>query len=72
MVGKSPCMGCTNRSPACHGSCEAYKGWLEQYRAEQKHFQDNKDRWQVPWTAARERSIRSDLNSGFRKRGGVQ
>ena len=70
----SPCKGCTNRHTACHGSCEAYKGWLDQYHAQQKHLEANKNRWEVPFTAAREKAIRDHVKSGapIRKTGGYQ
>jgi hypothetical protein len=70
----SPCMGCTERHTACHGSCERYKEWLERYRAQQKHLADYKARWQSPWTAGGERRNRDDLkfNRSGHKYGGVQ
>ena len=74
MSGISPCKGCPDRHPACHGSCEKYKEWLDAYHAEQKHFQDNKHRFNIPWTASREKTARRYLRfgeSGF-KQGGSQ
>lgn len=26
---RAPCKGCTDRSPACWGSCEKYKTWMD-------------------------------------------
>lgn len=28
---------CPGRKPACHGSCEKYKAWKEQVRAEKEY-----------------------------------
>ena len=56
MLEMSPCKGCTNRSPTCHGSCEEYKAWRDRYQAQQKHLADNRNRWGVPMTAAREKA----------------
>ena len=28
----SPCKGCGDRTPGCHGSCKAYKEWAEDDR----------------------------------------
>ena len=25
--GRSPCLGCADRVPGCHGKCEKYQGW---------------------------------------------
>lgn len=70
----SPCKGCPNRHPACHDSCEAYKAWKDRYHAQQKHLEVNKNRFDAPWSPAKERSIRS--SSRFcaygRKQGGIQ
>ena len=70
----SPCKGCTNRHTACHGSCELYKEWRDRYQAQQKHLEANKNRWGIPWSASRERMIRSNLTKGaiLRKQGGSQ
>ena len=54
----SPCKGCTNRHTACHGSCEAYKSWLDRYHAQQKHLEDNRYRMRVPMTAARAKAMK--------------
>ena len=56
MKEKSPCLGCTERHPACHGSCKAYQGWADQYHAQQKHLLANKNRFSVPMTAARDKA----------------
>lgn len=42
----SPCNGCTKRcaSPNCHSTCEEYKDWLSEQRAERKYnFQHRYD-----------------------------
>lgn len=70
----SPCKGCADRHTACHDSCEAYKGWRDRYHAQQKHLDANKNRWQTPWSAARERTTQRYLKfgeGGF-KQGGSQ
>lgn len=35
-----PCMGCADRYPGCHASCEKYKGWRKDYDAMQKAVRD--------------------------------
>ena len=70
----SPCKGCTNRHTACHGECEIYKAWRDRYQAQQKHFDANKNRWSILWSASRERSTRrygKYGEDGFKK-GGYQ
>ena len=70
----SPCKGCTNRHTACHGSCDIYKEWLDRYHAQQKHLQNNAHRFNIPWSASRERVARSYLKFGSsgHKQGGNQ
>lgn len=69
----SPCKGCTERHTACHGSCEKYKAWADRYHAQQKHLDDMKTRWQIPWSDSRERATRSFLKTGpIRGKGGMQ
>ena len=53
----SPCKGCTNRHTACHGSCGAYKDWLDRYHAQQKHLEENRHRMTPPMTEARAKAI---------------
>lgn len=55
MIGMSPCKGCTDRHVACHGSCEAYKKWLDLYQAEKKDLKDTANRWSIPRSAARDK-----------------
>lgn len=52
----SPCKDCSDRHPACHGSCEKYKAWAERDHAQKKHLEETKNRWCVPMTAAREKA----------------
>ena len=52
----SPCLGCEDRHTACHGSCEKYKAWKERDQAQKKHLEDNKNRFCVPLTSAREKA----------------
>ena len=52
----APCKDCTERHTGCHGSCEKYKEWQERYRAQQKHLADNRNRWSIPLTSAREKA----------------
>lgn len=74
MNENAPCKGCPNRHTACHDSCEAYKEWRNRYHAQQKHFEENKNRYQPLWSAARERNYRSNTSFGgyVRKTGGMQ
>ena len=50
-----PCRGCTNRYPACHDKCEAYKEWLGRYHAQQKHLEDLRFRLTIPASEARDK-----------------
>ena len=49
-----PCMGCEKRTPGCHGSCDGYKTWLDGYHAQQEHFKQNRYRFVIPTSVARE------------------
>ncbi len=53
MIDPNPCKGCTERHPACHDHCEDYQRWAAQSRAEQQHLKEQKDRWHIPYSAAR-------------------
>lgn len=70
----APCEGCTERYPACHGSCDKYKEWYDRYQAQQKHLAATKNRWQSPWTDAKEKRTRSEIKFGSygHKKGGDQ
>jgi hypothetical protein len=56
MNENAPCMECTEKREACHGSCERYKAWLERYHAQQKHLAENKYRHTISRSEARDRS----------------
>ena len=74
MSGMCPCKGCTERHTACHGSCEAYKNWLDMYHAEKKHLEEVRTRWHTPWSPSKEATTRRYgrfTESGF-KQGGMQ
>ena len=47
MMEISPCKDCPDRHTACHGSCERYKEWLDKYHAQQKHLEENKNRFNI-------------------------
>jgi hypothetical protein len=70
----APCKDCTDRHPACHGSCEKYRAWHDRYQAQQQHLEDNRFRWCIPLSAAREKSNKkySKIGSGGRYKGGYQ
>ncbi len=69
----SPCMGCDQRHPTCHGSCEKYLEWRDRYHAQQKHLEDNRHRFDRPWSESREKGTRSFLKFGpGSQRGGLQ
>lgn len=55
MMEYSPCKDCTDRHTACHGSCEKYKEWLDKYHAQQKHLEENKHRYTISRSEARDR-----------------
>ena len=52
----SPCKDCSERHPICHGSCEKYQEWKNRDQAQKKHLQENKNRWAIPMTSAREKA----------------
>lgn len=75
MRENSPCKDCANRHTACHDSCEKYKEWRARYQAQQQHLDVNKNRFESPWTASRERRTRNNLKfgaGGCFKQGGMQ
>jgi hypothetical protein len=80
MIEPCPCKDCPERFAACSGKCPkdergefGYKAWKARYRAQQKHLDDTKFRWQAPWTADRERRSRQDIKFGsVHKTGGEQ
>ena len=67
----SPCKGCTERNPGCHGSCDRYKEWKERYDAQQEHLKANRYRMLIPMTDARESAYRTHqkFGAGGRKYG---
>lgn len=67
-----PCRFCTDKYTACHDHCDKYKEWKERYQAQQKHFEDNKYRLNVPMTHAREKINDHYLKHPLHKRGGNQ
>ena len=74
MSGISPCKGCPDRYPGCHGSCEKYKEWSDLYHAEKAHLEKARTRFYTPWTASKESAIRNNIRyaSVVRKKGGDQ
>lgn len=70
MIDPNPCKGCTERYTACHDHCEKYKKWREQYHGEQKHLKDNKNRFSVPMTAAREKAYENYFHNHKSSKGG--
>ena len=51
-----PCKGCTDRHTACHDSCDKYQEWLARDHAQKKHLQDQRYRFHIPMTSAREKA----------------
>ena len=74
MSEMSPCKGCTNRHTACHDSCDKYKAWRDFENAKKKHFQENRFRFDRPWSPSRERILRRETKfvSYGRAMGGKQ
>lgn len=68
----APCKDCTEKHLACHDSCEKYKAWKDRYNAQQKHLKNNRHRFDVPWSASREKAVRTYLKLGDHKMGGDQ
>ena len=54
----SPCKGCADRHTACHGKCEAYKEWKDEYQAQQQHYKDYRHRYCIPESEYRYKSRR--------------
>lgn len=59
----NPCDGCTERFIACSDRCPkdqrgeyGYKAWKADLQAQQKYLKDNRNRWGVPMTSAREKA----------------
>ena len=73
MIDPNPCQGCTERYTACHDHCEKHKKWLEQHHAQQKHLKEQRFRWCIPGSTARDK-IRYSYSSGSNKskKGGEQ
>lgn len=55
----APCKDCADRHLACHDSCEKYKEWRDRYHAQQKHYEDNRFRMNVPMTESRSKALRN-------------
>ena len=72
MNENAPCKDCADRHPGCHGSCEKYKAWRDRYHAQQKHLEENRYRWERPWSTNRERVLRAyqKFDTRSRKKGG--
>jgi sulfatase maturation enzyme AslB (radical SAM superfamily) len=64
----APCKDCPDRHPACHGSCDKYKEWSERYQAQQKHLAENKFRWSILASAARD-EVRKNSHKFNKSRG---
>ena len=58
----SPCKGCTNRHTACHGKCDVYQEWRDEYHARMKYLEETKDRLYVPLTESRRRAYTRSFN----------
>lgn len=62
MTEVSPCKDCAERFQACSVRCPkdargqyGYKAWKARCQAEKQHLEDNKYRFNIPMTAAREK-----------------
>lgn len=55
MTEVSPCKDCAERHEACWGSCEKYSAWKARCQAEKQHLEDNKYRFNIPMTDARQK-----------------
>jgi hypothetical protein len=81
MIEPCPCNGCTERFSACSDRCPkdargefGYKAWKARHLAEQKHLEANKNRFNSPWSPAKETRARSYSKFGSygHKQGGMQ
>lgn len=43
MAGKCPCRGCTERILLCHGRCERYQKWKQEYEENRTDYRDVPD-----------------------------
>lgn len=71
----APCKGCADRHTACHGKCEAYQEWRDEYHAQKKYLEDTKDRMYVPMTESRSRAYKhfyDHRSHDIRYKGGSQ
>lgn len=66
MIDPNPCQGCDERYTACHDHCEKRAKWLEQYRGQKKHLKEQRARWYIPGSVARDK-VRSRYNNGLMK-----
>lgn len=57
MMRKAPCMGCTDRTLGCHGSCWRYIDWTEE-RAEAKKKQREEQKLNQALCEVKERTIK--------------
>ena len=63
MIDPNPCKDCPDRYTACQDHCEKHKKWLDQLHAQQRHRKEQKARWYVPGSVARDK-LRNRYNSG--------
>lgn len=67
----SPCKDCPDRFPGCHDHCDKYKQWKDERDAEQKHLADNKYRFDIPSSPAREK-VRRKYGADYNFTGGYR
>ena len=61
-----PCENCQERFTACSDRCPmdargeyGHKAWKEKLHAQKKHLADNRNRWFIPMTSAREKAYQN-------------
>lgn len=62
----SPCKGCTDRHPTCHGACDAYKEWLDRYHEAKARSEKQRYGLWVPISHAREKAKTANIKKPLR------
>lgn len=68
----SPCKGCQERFPACHGQCDKYKTWKSNLISEKiEKAKSMRQATGQPWTDAKKKAVwnsyRKDYSGAYKK-----
>lgn len=69
-ITDSPCKLCTDRTAECHGQCERYKAWKEEYGAykDKKHKQEVQEYVMRDYNKQKNRMLKRIMNYYRRKK----